>query len=98
MFTDMANKPNAELDLQIENDESDMRYPILKKLEPLELIQPDKDKLLKIVRAYNNSDPMVTLENQGYIYIISGLLEFFNQSEVQVYHFLIKLMFDFNWR
>ena len=40
-----------------------MRYPILKKLEPLELIHPDKDKLLRIVRAYNNSDPMVTLEN-----------------------------------
>ena len=65
---------------------------------PQELIHPDKDKLLKIVRAYNNSDPMVTLENQGYIYIITGLLEFFNQSEVQVYHFLMKIMFDFNWR
>ena len=98
MFNDMANKPNAELDLQIENDESDMRYPIMKTEEPRELIHPDKDKLLKVVRAYGNSDPMVTLENQGYVYIISGLLELFNQSDIQVYHFLVKLMFDFNWR
>ena len=63
MFIDLANKPNAELDLQIANDESDMRYPILKKEEPREFIHPDKDKLLRIVRAYNNSDPQVTLEN-----------------------------------
>ena len=70
----------------------------MKTEEPRELIHPDKDKLLKVVRAYGNSDPMVTLENQGYVYIISGLLELFNQSDIQVYHFLVKLMFDFNWR
>lgn len=104
----MANKPNEELDLQLANDESEMRYPILKKqaveqtaetpFSPPEFIHPDKDKLVKIVRAYNNSDPQVTLENQGYIYIVSGLLEYFGQNEVAVYNFFMKIMFEFNWR
>ena len=46
-----------------------MRYPILKRqaqlaseesgeeAKPAEFIQPDSEKLVKIVRAYNNSDP-----------------------------------------
>ena len=70
-----------------------MRYPVMKTEEPLQMIQPDKDKLVKVVKAYNNSDPAATLENQGYVYIISGLLEYFGQSESQVYWFLYKLMF-----
>ena len=62
------------------------------------MIQPDKDKLLKVVKAYNNSDPEVSLENQGYLYIVSGLLEFFEHDASQVYWFFHTIMFKFNWR
>ena len=80
MFKEMAKKPNATLDEELKNDESDMRYPVMETAEPLSLIQPEKDKMVAVIRAYNNSDPGVTLKNQGYLYIISGLLEFFNNE------------------
>jgi len=96
MFNDMANKRNQVLEDEISRDECNMRYAVMKKCDPLELIQPDQAKMERIIRAYGNSDPPVTFD-QGYCYIVSGLLGFFS-SEVEVYIFLTKLMFDFNWR
>lgn len=53
-----------------------MRYPVMKNLEPLELLQPDQNRIVRIVRAYGNTDPPVTFD-QGYCYVISGLLNYF---------------------
>ena len=38
MFAEMAKKPNATLDEELKNDESDMRYPVMETAEPLTLI------------------------------------------------------------
>lgn len=73
-----------------------MRFPVMRSREPTELIMPDKDKLVQIIRAYCNSDPSVTVKNQGFVYIISGLLHFYEQS-YHVYRMLIHVMLSLGW-
>lgn len=68
----------------------------MKTREPLELIRPDKEKLVEIIRAYCNSDPSVTVTNQGFVYIISGLLNFFDES-FEVYRMLMHIMLELGW-
>jgi len=68
----------------------------MKTHEPLTLIRPDKDKLVEIIRAYCNSDPSVTVQNQGFIYIIAGLLVFFDAS-FEAYRMLMHIMLDMGW-
>ena len=62
MFDDMANKRNQLLADDIAGDECDMRYPVMKRSDPLELIQPDQTKMERIIRAYGNTDPHVNFD------------------------------------
>ena len=96
IFLAIAAKPNEELDQQIQDDECETRYQVMKAREPLQMIKPDNTQLVQIIRAYCNSDPSVTVTNQGFIYIISGLLNYFDES-FEVYRLLMHIMLDLSW-
>ena len=51
---------------------------------------------MKIIRAYCNSDPSITVSNQGFVYIISGLLHYMSESYM-VFEMLIHLMLRLEW-
>ena len=74
IFEELATKVNVDLDEDIRHDECHKRYEVLKDHLTGEMVKPDPQKLVKILRAYVNSDPQVKVNAQGFIYIISGLL------------------------
>ena len=56
-----------------------------------EISQRDPQKLVKVLKAYGNADPQLCYD-QGYPYIINGLLHYI-EDEVIVFSILLKLMF-----
>jgi len=53
---------------------------------------------VKIIKAYCNTDPGVTIRNQGFVYIISGLLELSELDDANIFLLLRHIMFSLEWR